>query len=551
MSDQPKPQLGRRILLLAGGAEAIAQWQPLLAAQAEVRVVSTLAEAETTLGTEGFDGLFCPQAELLPVLADARRDHARAILDGITQGVCSVAPDGQLVWANTALRRYPPEVLEPLRQACSELGSELAADPERRPRQRQVAAAGLHFDLTVSALADASGAINRYVGLVSDITALARMQERLDLIDTAGRELVSLEADDAAGLDVPERLQLLEDKLIRYCRDLLHFTHFAVLVVDPSSGRLDPVLMGGFSEKMRAIRIFARREGNGICGYVAATGESYICPDVAKDPRYLPGLECAVSSLTVPLRLNERVVGVLNVESDQPAAFNDEDRQVAEVFGRYIAVALQVLKLLAVERSETTGQLAADVRAELSAPLNDIVAETTLLLQGVGSDAARQRLQTILARVEQVQQQLRTLVEAPAVRGLSAVTVADPALVGKRVLVADDEDIIRETIADVLAKAGAAPVTARDGDEAVTLLRAQPFDLVLSDIKMPHRTGYEVFAAAKEANARCPVILITGFGYDPEHSIVRASREGLAGVLFKPFKVEQLMELIDKAVAAG
>ena len=46
------------------------------------------------------------------------------------------------------------------------------------------------------------------------------------------------------------------------------------------------------------------------------------------------------------------------------------------------------------------------------------------------------------------------------------------------------------------------------------------------------------------------MILITGFGYDPEHSIVRASREGLAGVLFKPFKVEQLLELIEKAVAA-
>jgi DNA-binding NtrC family response regulator len=41
---------------------------------------------------------------------------------------------------------------------------------------------------------------------------------------------------------------------------------------------------------------------------------------------------------------------------------------------------------------------------------------------------------------------------------------------------------------------------------------------------------------------------MTGFGYDPNHSIVRASREGLATVLFKPFKIEQLLEEVHKAL---
>jgi len=382
--------------------------------------------------------------------------------------------------------------------------------------------------------------------------ALERTREKLDAIEAAGRELIALEADGTAHLEVGERLQLLEDRLIRYCRELLHFTHFAVLVLDPQTRRLDPILTEGFSEQARNIEIYAREEGNGICGYVAATGKSYICADVAKDPRYLAGLECAVSSLTVPLRLDERIVGVLNVESDQPNAFSDEDRQFAEIFGRYIAAALQMLKLLAVERSETTGQLAADVRAELSRPLDNIVAEATHLLAGnVAPDTLTQRCRTIIAQVDQVKETLRRLCEAPAVRGLvPQAGLTAHGLHGKRVLVADDEEIIRETIADVLAKGGALPVTARDGEEAVVMLRTQPFDLVLSDIKMPHRNGYEVFAAAKQANPRCPVILITGFGYDPEHSIVRASREGLAGVLFKPFKVEQLLELIDKALGA-
>jgi DNA-binding NtrC family response regulator len=72
--------------------------------------------------------------------------------------------------------------------------------------------------------------------------------------------------------------------------------------------------------------------------------------------------------------------------------------------------------------------------------------------------------------------------------------------------------------------------------------------LVLSDIKMPLKDGYEVFAAAKEANPDTPVILTTGFGYDPNHAIVRARREGLAAVLFKPFKVDQLLNEIRAAL---
>ncbi len=58
---------------------------------------------------------------------------------------------------------------------------------------------------------------------------------------------------------------------------------------------------------------------------------------------------------------------------------------------------------------------------------------------------------------------------------------------------------------------------------------------------MPDKTGYDVFAAARKRSETVPVILMTGFGYDPNHSIVRASQEGLQAVLFKPFKVDQLL----------
>jgi DNA-binding NtrC family response regulator len=76
-------------------------------------------------------------------------------------------------------------------------------------------------------------------------------------------------------------------------------------------------------------------------------------------------------------------------------------------------------------------------------------------------------------------------------------------------------------------------------------------DLVVSDIKMPDRNGYEVFRSAKSIDPDIPVILMTGFGYDPHHSIVRSSQEGLDSFLFKPFQASQLLEAVTKSLTAG
>ena len=546
----PTPRQEQRVLLYADPQGRVLEWLPLFQEYGHARVVTTMAEVQAALQAEPYDVVLSPSAELLPLTSQAGRDQARLILDGIAQGVCSVGADGQLLWTNAAFGAYQPEIKEAIRTACADIVREWRPQPTGRASHRTVAVGDkLTFELTASALPSSTGGLDRVVAVAWDMSKLTRTRGKLEAIDAAGRELVALEADETAHLDVPERLQLLEDKLIHYCRELLDFTHFAVRVRDPKTGRLDTVMSGGFSEQANAVVVYALPENNGVSGYVASTGKSYICDDVTKDRLYLPGLEHACSCLTVPLRLNERVVCVLNVESDQPAAFNDEDRLFAEILGRYIAVALHMLKLLVVERHETVDQVAANLRGELAQPLNEIVTQTTKLLAGGGGEETQARLRTILAQVERAQKAMQASVEPGAIRGLLPDQPAEhSSLRDKRVLVADDEDIIRETIAELLAKCGALPTTARDGDEAVALLGAQHFDLVLSDIKMPHKNGYEVFAAVRQSHANCPVILITGFGYDPEHSIVRAGKEGLAGVLFKPFKVEVLFELIEKAL---
>jgi CheY-like chemotaxis protein len=248
------------------------------------------------------------------------------------------------------------------------------------------------------------------------------------------------------------------------------------------------------------------------------------------------------------------VIGIFNVESRQRAAFNEDDRQFAEIFGRYVAIALNILDLMVVERVSTSHKVADDVNAEVAGPLNDIASDAGALMDDyIGHDELRHKLQLILDNVGTIRKSLRQAVEGPNTSILGAADVKgsdDPLLNGAEILVADDEPNIRTTITDVLRKYRANVTACANGAEAIAHLEGRDFDLVISDIKMPDKTGYDVFAAARRKDRALPVILMTGFGYDPNHCIVRASQEGLQAVLFKPFKVDQFLGEVRKALQA-
>src|SRR3954467_6610022 len=259
-----------------------------------------------------------------------------------------------------------------------------------------------------------AGQVVQVVAVVWDATGTRRLPQKIDAIDRAGRELVRLEADALSKMNVGQRLKLLEDKIISFTRELMHFDHFAIRLLDRKSNKLELVISAGLPSDALNIELFANPEGNGISGYVAATGRSYICPDVERDPRYVMGLDHAKSTLTVPLRLHDRVIGIFNVESRQRAAFNEDDRQFAEIFGRYVAIALNILDLMVVERAGTAHQVADDVTAEVAGPLNDIVSDATGLMDDyIGHDDLRHKLGAILDNVTTIRKSMRQAAEGP------------------------------------------------------------------------------------------------------------------------------------------
>ena len=403
--------------------------------------------------------------------------------------------------------------------------------------------------------------VSQVAAVIRDVTQVRRRQQKMEAIDRAGHELVRMDAEAIRGMNSMERLALVERKIVRDMHELLNYDHFAVFLIDDRTKALQLVMSIGLPTEIQHLTLVPEAAGSGISGYVAATGHSYICVDAQTDDLFLPGLAGARSSLTVPLLLHDQVIGIIDIESQQPHGFDEEDRRFVEIFARHIALALHMLDLLVVERCSTNQNVTVRVEGEITEPLDDILQEVDWLRQLTPetSSDARAHIDKIRADVEAIRRRVKDVAAGP--QSLLGVDRAladrgeDPLLAGRRVLVADDQKKIRKVIAEVLRCKGCVITVVGSGDEAIAAIReaastgdGTPFDLVVSDIQMPDRNGYEVFAAAKEAHPDTPVILMTGFGYDPHHSIVRASQAGLGAVIFKPFEIEVLLEQVRKAL---
>lgn len=494
--------------------------------------------------------------------------QARVLINAISEGLCLFNDDGELVWSNEHFGRLDERVRERVAGVCRQAVESFRSrgvDGSVTARSRRYSLSfrrrRRYFDVFVSPVFGEDGVLTHAAAIVRDVSSRRRMQQKIDAIDRAGRELVHIESDVITSMHAQERLGLLEEKIIRYAHELMRFDHFAVRLLNEHTNALDLVMSKGLPQEARDIELFAEPEDNGISGYVASTGRSYICHDASSDELYVLGIPDAGSSLTVPLRLFDRVIGIFDIESADVGAFTETDRQFAEIFGNYIALALHMLNLLVVERYTTRQSATGAVEGELSEPLNDLVAEAQLLKDEAGSEETAAHVERILRDVESIRRRMKAVAAGP--RSLLGAEAAlqeperDPVLTGRRILVVDNDETSRETVTEILRRRGATVVACEDGTGAVTLLNqwaatfdaSEGFDLVMSDISLGDKTGYDVFASAKRADEAIPVILMTGFGYDPHHSIVRASQEGLQCVLFKPFQAQRMVDEVKRALA--
>lgn len=115
-----------------------------------------------------------------------------------------------------------------------------------------------------------------------------------------------------------------------------------------------------------------------------------------------------------------------------------------------------------------------------------------------------------------------------------------------RVLVVDDEVTIRDLLSKTLALAEYDVDLAPDGRAALDRLRVIPYDLLITDLKMPGVDGLTVIREARRLKADIPVIIITGFS--TEASAIEAVNLGVSGYLTKPFRVPRVLAAAAKAL---
>jgi CheY-like chemotaxis protein len=488
--------------------------------------------------------------------------QAQHILAALPDGVAIVDTERRVRWANPAFENWFGGNATG-RDFYEALGSAEVIGPERCPFRAALALPtaptpvtarlncqnGRAIDLHITPISEADSSKKLLLVLGRDVTALVQQQQKLDALHRAGRELAALSADQLADMSVAERIELLKYNIRRFTRDLLHYEVIEIRLLDPQTGRLEPLMQEGMTPLAANRVLLAGTEDNGVTGYVAATGKSHLCRDTAADSLYIPGAPGAHSSLTVPLIFQDKVIGTFNVESPRPNAFGEADLQFAEIFSHEIAAALHTLELLQAEKSSSVSQSVEAISREVALPVDDILASATSILERyIGHEPEMaDKIRKIIVGARAIKQCIQKVGEDIAPTRPAAVVVKEPApptLKGLRVLVADNDDRVRRSAHGLLGRWGCVVETARDGQEALTMARLSTYDAILADIRLPDISGYEVYRRLREAQPKARVILMTGYGYDPTHALVKARQDGLRFVLFKPFRVDQLRDAL-------
>ena len=533
----------------------------------ELDVAETAESALTKLRDTEFSGVCLFGADLADHSAAAMLLQSGGILAQVPEGLAVLDTDLNILWSNPKFKALTgvtstlsgqsfydafgtPEILGP--DFCpfhTALGAQSSAASLLRIGEKS------YFQIQVTPIFhDPNGPPTSLIVLVRDVSVEILQQQKLNAIYQAGLELGDLSPQELSEMTVQDRIELLKSKILHFTKDLLEFETVEIRLVDRATGRLEPLLCYGMDPAAANRELYAKPQDNGVTGFVAATGKSYLCEDTQSDPLYLPGAPNARSSLTVPLILHDEILGTFNVESPKIGTFTESDLQFLELFSREVAVALNTLELLVAEKLTTATESIELILREVAKPVDEMLNEATWILERyIGHEPnVAERLQRILKHTRDIKQLIQKVGEtlAPQVAHSPLPPRPQrPKLRMKRVLVADDDDTVRRAAHELLGRFGCQVETAHNGEEALLMTRRFDYDAVLADIRLPDMSGYECFCQIRELHEELPVILMTGFGYDPGHSIVKARQQGLKSVLYKPFRLDQLLDEVEKAVS--
>jgi signal transduction histidine kinase len=207
---------------------------------------------------------------------------------------------------------------------------------------------------------DAQGVWNENASLYAEIR---RRATQLEVASQVAQKVVSI-------LDLDQLLA----EIVRLIRLKFGYYHIHIFLVDQGSNEIVLQELSGEEDaslKRQGLRLKIGEQG--ICGWVAANGTPLVCNDVSQESRFYPHelLPKTKSELAIPMRFGEKIIGVLDVQSDELGAFGQDDSLTLQILADQVAIAIRNAHLF----RETRRQL------ETLRALHDISLEITSQLE--------------------------------------------------------------------------------------------------------------------------------------------------------------------------
>ena len=563
--DKPK------ILLISDPGEDVGPVLTGMADSHETVMVQNPVRALALLTREKFAGVYVTAKFFREVFEIGKLLQNEQILEGMPDGVVLLEGDNTILWGNGRIRQWSGRESVLGVNFFTALGSPEILGPDFCPFHTALATGqstssmlrsqdNRYFQVHAAPMRELNGPPRHLIVTVRDVTHEVHQQQKIAAIHQAGMELADLTPEELFHMPVKDRIELLKANIAHFTKDLLNFEVVEVRLLDQKTNRLEPLLALGMTTEAANRVLYALPQHNGVTGFVAATGKSYLCEDTAEDPLYLEGVQGAKSSLTVPLSVARR--------SDRHLQRRERRAPGVQRERPAIPGNLQPRRGRRAEYPGTPGGRKGHHggRERRGHPQRRGPAGGRNPQRGGQRHGAlhRPRAGSRGAAAAHPPQRPRHQAGDPEGRaedgpgpgpsaggaGGRAAGVAGPPRAGGRCR--------RERPQRRPRPAGPLRLHRRDrprrrrGRLHGPRLLDSAYDVVIADIRLPDMNGYELMLKLQEVMDPVPLVLMTGFGYDPGHSIVNARKAGLPAyaVLYKPFRLDQLLSAVERIIEA-
>jgi CheY-like chemotaxis protein len=438
---------------------------------------------------------------------------------------------------------------------------------------------GRFLNMNTKPILDNNNNIVNFVVELRDVTDQYQEEVFKIKLREAGKELADVTQNDVAKLSAIERINILRAKITRYTKEILKYDTIEIrLLSQREPGILEPLLAMGMTETAVKRRLYARQEGNGITGWVAYHGKSYLMEDPTEDIFYIEGIPGAQSSITVPLLYHGKVIGTFNVESKQRNAFNESDMRRLEIYAADVAYAIHTLELISFEEKDIAFRSIETLYCDIYAPLNLTLGECAMLQQillensVIDSSPTVDELQAIVQNLrEKIEYGLQTIqkntrnIQSVFQKHVATITPELPReeseidcnayeiLRNKRILMIDADESLGPHLSRLLFYYGCTVEAVADGGNALKMLETTRYDAFICNVKIPDMSAYTFYEMVCQALQLkfVPFIYMTGYGHDGGHVMTRAKTAGVKGYIFKPFKLPQLLSNLKLVINAA